>query len=115
MDRVSSLNFWGNYNNSIKVLRENGYSTDLLKPPSLLDHIGRAARPSEPTKPVSPEGAGKKPDVPEGVKVELSRDSVQITIGPELAKSLKSDDLQKMFDGLYNTPQVQSVLKRISA
>ncbi|GAA0586316.1 hypothetical protein ACFQH5_20490 [Halomonas salifodinae] len=110
MDRVPSSTFYGNMGTAMGVLRDHGYPTDALKPPSLFNYL----RSAQPPQTGQENGVVQKPSVTEGVKVELSRDSVEISVGPELAKSLKSADLGKLFESLYNTPQVKSALARIN-
>lgn len=114
MHRVPSSALFGSYGTALGVLKQHGYPTDSLKPPSLLDVIGRSARSVTPEEAAKANGVEQKPGATEGVKVELSRDSVEISVGPELAKSLKSADLGKLFESLYNTPQVKSALARIN-
>lgn len=110
MDRIASSTFYGSMGSAMSVLREHGYPTDALKPPSLLNYM----RSTQPPQVGQESGVAQKPAATEGVKVELSRDSVEISVGPELAKSLKSADLGKLFESLYNTPQVKSALARIN-
>lgn len=102
--------FHSTYGKALGVLRQHGYSTDNLQPPSLLNYM-RSAQPTEAGK---ADVSDPKAVATEGVKVELSRDSVEISVGPGLAKSLKPADLGKLFESLYNTPQVKSALARIN-
>lgn len=119
MDRISSSTFFANLGKAESILREHGKLPGGYKPPFLLDYLGRSARSSELERTGTPSpsviGADKVPtDAPEGVRVVLSRDAVQISVGPELVKSLKSADLRQVFDNLYSSPQVQSILKNIA-